>query len=442
MTPETRYARASDGTHIAYQVNGDGPVDILVQRGWFSNLDHEWEEPVLAGVYRRLGSIGRVIRVDRRGSGLSDRLDPSSLPTIEDRIDDIRAVMASVHAERLVLFGMGHASALFGVFAATHPELSHSLVIASPPPTVADRPPDAEAAAEEAEIAARWMTRDYAEEWVVAGAPSRVGDEHLVSWWQADQRLSASPPQAAALARLANQTNIADVLPAIHVPTMVLWRAESWTADTARRLVTNIPGAVAAELPGRDTFLLSGDWQRALMEIERFILGVAQTADEAHRVLSTLLFTDIVGSTRLATSLGDTRWRQVLERHHAIARRELARHRGREVDIAGDGLFAAFDGPGRAIRCAAAIRGALRELDLDVRIGIHAGECERVGPALRGVAVHVGARISAQAAAGEILVSSTVRDLVAGSGIAFQDAGERELKDFTEPWQLYRVIGA
>jgi class 3 adenylate cyclase len=439
MIPETRYARATDGTHIAYQVHGDGPVDILAQRGWVSNLDHEWEEPILAGVYRRLGSIGRVIRVDRRGSGLSDRINPSALPTIEDRIDDIRAVMAAARSERLVLLGVGHASALHGVFAATYPERTHSLVIVSPPATVVARPPDADAALEEADARARWARRDYAAEWVAGGAPSRRSDEALVEWWRRDQALSASPEEAAALARLANETNIDDVLPAIHVPTLVLWRADSWTAPSARHLVARIPGAVARELPGNDAFLLAGDWQRAVNEIESFILGVAHSEDQPHRVLATLLFTDLVGSTELAARLGDAAWRDVVDRHHTLVRRELGRHRGREIDNAGDGFFAAFDGPGRAIRCATAIRDALDGVGLAVRIGVHAGECERVGPALRGIAVHVGARIASQAQAGEILVSSTVRDLVAGSGIGFASAGRRPLKGVDEPWHVFLV---
>ena len=439
MNPETRYARTTDGTHVAYQVHGDGPVDILVQRGWFSNLDHEWEEPVLAGVYRRLGSIGRVIRVDRRGSGLSDRFDPSVPPTIEDRVDDIRAVMTAVGAQRLALLGMGHASALFGVFAATHPQRTHSLVIFSPPKTVVEHPTPAEAAADDEEVATRWATRELAAEWVASGAPTRAGDDALIAWWQADQQLSASPEDAVALSRLANETSIDDVLPAIRVPTLVVWRAESWAADTARHILARVPDAEACELPGSDTFILAGDWQRTVVEIERFILAVNQPEHEPDRILSILLFTDIVDSTPRAAALGDRAWRDLVERHHEAIRRELRRHRGQEIDTAGDGFFAAFDGPARAVRCAKAIHGAMRELGLEVRIGLHAGECERAGAGLRGVAVHLGARIMAQAAPGEILVSSTVRDLVAGSGLHFADAGRRDLKGIPEPWQLYAV---
>ena len=440
MPPETRYVRTADGTHVAYQVHGEGPADILVQRGSFSNLDHEWDEPILAGIYRRLGSIGRVIRIDRRGSGLSDRFDPSVLPTIEDRIDDIRAVMDAVQSERLVLLGLGHASALFVVFAATQPERTRALVMFSPPESIIERSDDTELSTYYARLPARWATRDFAEAFVESGAPSRRSDEALVEWWRQEQRLSASPEHAVALMRLAEETNIDDVLPAIRVPTLIAWRTESWAAAAARHIVGRIPNAEACELPGADAFLLSGDWQQAVARIERFILGVSDFEHEPDRVLATLLFTDIVGSTELAADVGDRAWRKLLDHHHGVIRGELARYRGREIDTAGDGFFAAFDGPGRAIRCAAAIRDGVRELDLRLRIGVHAGECERSGTDLRGVAVHVGARISAAAEPGEILVSSTVRDLVAGSGIGFEDAGRHELKGIPEPWQLYRVM--
>ena len=442
MPPETRYARTADGTHVAYQVHGDGPGDILVQRGSFSNLDHEWEEPTLAGIYRRLGSIGRVIRIDRRGSGLSDRFDPSVLPTIEDRIDDIRAVMNAVKAERLVLLGLGHASALFAVFAATHPEHTRALVMFSPPDSIIQRLDATELSTHYAQLPARWATREYAAAFVESGAPSRRGDEALVEWWRREQELSASPEHAVALARLAEETNIDDVLPAIRVPTLIAWRAESWAAAAARHIVGRIPNADACDLPGADAFLLSGDWQPAVACIERFILDVSDIEQEPDRVLATLLFADIVGSTAVAADLGDRAWRDLLDRHYGVTRRELARYRGREIDTSGDGFFAAFDGPGRAIRCAAAIREGVRELDLQLRIGVHAGECERSGTGLRGVAVHVGARIGAAAEPGEILVSGTVRDLVAGSGIGFEDAGRHALKGVPVEWQLYRVVGA
>src|SRR5688572_10867449 len=343
MTPETHYARTADGTHVAYQVHGDGPLAILVQRGSFSNLDHEWEEPILAGIYRRLGSVGRVIRLDRRGSGLSDRIDPSALATIEDRVDDIRAVMDAVRAERLVLFGLGHASAIFAVFAAAHPERTHALVIFSPPDSIVERPDDADLSRYLGGVPARWATREHAEMFVTNGAPSRRDDEALIEWWRQEQQLSATPEDAVSLMRQAEETNVDDILPSIRVPTLVAWRTESWAAETARHIAGRIPDAETCELPGADAFLLSGDWQRAITCCERFMLGISDSGHEPDRVLATVLFTDIVGSTAEAARVGDRAWRDRIERHHAIVRRELARFRGQEIDTAGDGFFAAFD---------------------------------------------------------------------------------------------------
>ena len=444
VTPETRYARATDGTHVAFQVHGRGEVDILIERGWFTNLDHEWEEPILAGIYRRLGSIGRVIRMDRRGSGLSDPLDQAGLPTIEERSDDILAVMAAAESERAALFGIGHGAAVFTVFAATHPEKTVALVFWAPVSSHIRRF-DAETLTTWSEHARQgWGTRAYAESFVRLGAPSRIDDDALIRWFQEEQRLSASPDDAAILHRLAWATNIEDVLPAVHVPTLVCWREglDDETKEVGRRIAEAIPGAVGRELPGSDLFMTAGDWRGAVREIEDFVLGAARMEADPDRVLATVMFTDIVGSTERAAALGDRGWRELVDRHHAVVRGALARHRGREIDTAGDGFFAAFDGPARAIRCADAIREGLRALDLDVRTGLHAGECERAGTGLRGVAVHVGARVAATARAGEILVTSTIRDLVAGSGIQFEDYGRHELKGLPEPWQLYRVTGS
>lgn len=441
MTPETRYARASDGTHVAFQVHGQGPVDILVERGWFTNLDHEWEEPILAGVYRRLGAIGRVIRMDRRGSGLSDRIDHALLPTIEARSDDILAVMAAAGSERAALFGIGHGAAVFAVFAATHPDRTVALVFWAPVESHLTQFDEATLAASAERASARWATRELAEQFVRIGAPSRSDDEDLIRWFQEEQRLSATPEEAAALHRLAWQTSIRDVLPTVHVPTLVCWREglDERTKEVGREIASAVTRGVGRELPGADLFLTAGDWTGAVREIEDFILAAANSSPETDRVLATVMFTDIVGSTERAVALGDRDWRELVDRHHAAVRRELSRFRGREIDTAGDGFFAAFDGPARAIRCAVAIRAAVAELGLDVRIGLHAGECERVGTGLRGLAVNIGARIGSLARAGEVLVSSTVRDLVAGSGIGFADAGSHELKGIPDPWHVYRV---
>jgi len=441
MTPETRYARTTDGTHVAYQVHGNGPVDMLFERGWFTNLDHEWEEPTLAGILRRLGSIGRVIRMDRRGSGLSDRFDHAQLPTVDDRVDDIEAVMSAAGVDRAALIGIGHGAAIFSYFAAAHPDRTVALIIWSPVQSLVTRWDEPTVEARIAEIVEGWGTHDFAESYVRNGAPSRADDDAFAGWLEEDQRLSGSREDAAALARLAMETNVEEVLPAIHVPTLLVWRegVDATVADAGRRIAAAIPQAEVRELPGVDLFLLAGDWRRGVAEIEAFILDAAREEPDADRVLSTVLFSDIVGSTERAARLGDRAWSDVVDAHHAAVRGQLARFRGREIDTAGDGFFAAFDAPARAIRCADNIRDALSRLDLEVRIGIHAGECERVGSGLRGVAVSIGARISSLAGPGEILVSSTVRDLVAGSGIDFEDAGVHALKGVPESRQLYRV---
>jgi class 3 adenylate cyclase len=440
-TPETCYARTTDGTHVAYQVHGNGPVDMLLERGWFTNLDHEWEEPIMAGVLRRLGSIGRVIRMDRRGSGLSDRFDHTQLPTVDDRVDDIEAVMSAAAVDRAALIGIGHGAAIFSYFAAAHPDRTVALIIWSPVQSLVTRWDEPTVEAQVAAAVEGWGTRDMAEEILRIGAPSRAGDDAFADWMQEDQRLSGSREAAAALARLAMETNVEEVLPAIHVPTLLVWRegVDATVADAGRRIAATIPQAEVRELPGVDLFLLAGDWRRGVAEIEAFILDAAREEPDADRVLSTVLFSDIVGSTERASRLGDRAWSDVVDAHHAAVRGQLARFRGREIDTAGDGFFVAFDAPARAIRCAVNIRDALSRLDLAVRIGIHAGECERVGSGLRGVAVSIGARISSLAGPGEILVSSTVRDLVAGSGIGFEDAGRHALKGVPDEWQLYRV---
>jgi class 3 adenylate cyclase len=437
VIPETRYARTSDRTHVAYKVSGDGPIDILVMRAWYSNVENEWREPVFSGILRRLGSIGRVVHLDRRGTGLSDRIEQESLPTLEQRVDDMRAVLDAIASERVILLGLAHASALCSVFAATYPERTAGLIAWSPPWTLVGGDGLFQNDGYIERIRSSWGTLEHAEAIVEAAAPSRVGDEAFAEWIRTDQLESGSAEQAEAQWRMVTETNVDDILPSVHVPTLVLWRHGAELAS--RHFAERIANATAVELPGEDHALISGDWRTALHEIEVFIERAAEIETESDRVLATVMFTDIVGSTDRATALGDRRWRELIDRHHAAIRRELARHRGREIDTAGDGFFAAFDGPARAIRCAVAIREALRPLDLAVRIGVHAGECERAGNGLRGVAVHIGARIAGTAGASEILVSSTVRDLVAGSGIVFEDAGEHELKGVPEPWRLYRV---
>jgi class 3 adenylate cyclase len=437
MTAETRYARTIDGTHVAYQVHGNGPIDLLVLRAWHSALEHEWNEPILAGIYRRLGSLGRVIRLDRRGIGQSDRLDEATLPTVEHRVDDMRAVLDAVGSERVVLIGLAQGAALCSVFAATYPERTAGLVIWSPTHVLVGQADFEAIRAFSDEIGDRWGTEELAREIVQTAVPSRAGDEAFIEWIRSDQLASGTASEARVQWELVAATNIDAVLPGIHVPTAVMRRAGS--PDAAPHFASRIPGAAAIELPGSDHALIATDWRPALAEIERFVERVGGLEIEADRVLATVMFTDLVGSTERAAALGDAGWRDLVDRHHAVVRAALARHRGREIDTAGDGFFAAFDGPARAIRCAAAIRDAVTALGLEIRIGLHAGECERVGSGLRGMAVHVGARVSSLATTGEILVTSTVRDLVAGSGIAFADHGQHELKGIPDAWRVYRV---
>ena len=441
MRPETRFARAPDGTYLAYQVSGDGPVDIVLLRGWYSMLEHEWDEPVLARILRRLGAMGRLIRFDRRGAGLSDRIIHRPVPTIEERLDDILAVMGAAGSERALMIGLADGATLCTVFAATHPERTSGLVLyESPRPT--QGPGDAGPRADRAEAFAervreQWATRELAAMFIESGAPSRAGDAHLVDWMLEDFRLSGSGEDAAAMVRVSAATDIAAALPAVHVPTLVTAR-EGSRAQDAHDLVGRIAGARLVLLPGDDHMLLGGDSDAFLRAIEGFIpdLGAARQPD---RVLETLLFVDIVDSTGRAVAMGDRAWAELLEAQLTAIRALLAPHRGREVDSAGDGLFAAFDGPGRAVRCAGAIVDTARTGGLEVRVGLHCGEVERISGRLRGVAVHVAARVAGSAGPSEILVTGTVRDLVAGSGLAFDDRGVHELKGIPEPYRLWAV---
>jgi len=424
-------------------VSGDGPVDLVAMRAWITNLEHEWREPVLARMYRRLESMGRLIRLDRRGSGLSDRFRPGRMPTIEDRVDDVRAVMDAAGSRRAVLVGLATASRLCAVFAATHPERTAGLILYegeareawAPDYPWGETPESFESSL--TEVRRDWGTRELAERIVRGAAPSRVGDAAFVSWLAEDQIQSATPEEAERLARLDFETDVREVLPAVHVPTLVLARSGSGGAERSRDLAGRIPRARYVELPGDDHMSISGDTDAILREIERFIETLREEEQDMDRILATLLFTDVVGSTRTAAVLGDRRWSEMIEAHHTRVRALLARHRGRLIDTAGDGVFAAFDGPARSIRCAKAIIDDARDLGLEVRAGVHTGECERVGDRLRGLAVHIGARVAALAAPSEVLVSGTVKDLVAGSGLAFDDRGTRELSGVPGEWRIY-----
>jgi len=444
MTPQTRYAKSGD-VHIAYQVVGDGQLDLV----WIPSLAHHvelnWENPVVARWLERLAEIGRVIVFDKRGTGMSDRMSGDT--TLETRMDDIRAVMDSAKSPRALVVALGEGGPFAMLFAATYPDRTAGLVLIHTAPRGVWSPEfpwlDSRGEVERRidEMVRRWTEPGAYDESLVRASPDLTEDERRA--FGRVVRLSVSPGALRDYMRANLDVDVCAVLPTIRVPTLVLHRTEiPVDIRSGRYLAEHIPGARLVELPGRNFAPQVGDQEAVVAEIERFVAEIQSGewgAAEPDRVLSTVLFTDIVGSTERAARLGDQAWRQLLQRHHQLVRRELARHRGRELDTAGDGFFASFDGPARAIRCGCAVVGAVKELDLEVRAGLHTGECELVDGKVGGIAVHIGARVAAQAAPGEVLVSSTVRDLVAGSGIVFADRGLAELKGIPGEWRLFAV---
>jgi pimeloyl-ACP methyl ester carboxylesterase len=440
--PETRYAQSGD-VNIAFQVVGDGPLDLVYVPGWVSHLEYFWQEPSYAAFLRRLASFSRLILFDKRGTGMSDRVPDSELPTLEQRMDDVRAVMDAVGSEEAALLGMSEGGPMCLLFAATYPERTRAAIILG---SYARRTwaPDHPWAPTEADQEA--FIEEVARDWggtvgLAARAPSQVGNEAFSRWWSTYLRMSASPGAAKTFTRMNAQIDVRDVLPLVQVPTLIVHRAgdRAMSVEGSRYMAERIEGARYVELPGEDHLPFVGDQDQILDEVEEFLTGVRR-GPEPDRVLATVLFTDIVGSTERAAELGDRRWRELLEAHHAAVRGELERFRGREVDTAGDGFLATFDGPARAIRCATAIRGAVERLGLTIRAGLHTGECELHGNNVSGLAVHMGARVAALARPGEVLVSSTVKDLVAGSGIEFDDRGVHKLKGIPGDWRLHAAL--
>ena len=444
MRPETRYAKSGD-IHIAYQVLGDGPLDLVIAPSSITHIEHGWEEPSLARYLQRLASFSRTIIFDKRGMGLSDRV---ALATLEERMDDLRAVMDAVGSERAALLGSSEGGPMAAMFAATYPERTSALVLYGSPASYVWAPDYPwRLTREEWEKAFQQASAAIADRWgrvadLSRMAPSRVNDERFKQWWMTLQRLAASPGAALALSRMNSEIDIRHVLPAIRVPTLVLHRTgdQAIKVEEGRYIAERIPGAKFVELPGADHFSFLGDADTLVSEIEEFLTGVRH-APEPERALATVLFTDIVGSTDRAAEIGDHRWRELLEAHNALVRKELSRYRGREIQTTGDGFHATFDGPARGIRCACAIGDAVRRLGIDIRAGLHTGEVELLDDKVGGIAVHIGARVAAQAGAGEVLVSSTVKDLVAGSGIEFEDRGAQVLKGVPGEWRLFRVAG-
>jgi class 3 adenylate cyclase len=440
MRPETRYSK-SGGVNIAFQVVGDGPRDLVLVPGFVSHLDVDWDDPRHAHFLRRLSSFSRLIRFDKRGTGLSDR--PGGLPDLETRMDDVRAVMEAVGSTQAVLFGYSEGGPLSVLFAATYPSMTVALVLYG---TYAKRQdPDDDypwaATREERQGYALQVEEDWGWE-ADLRRMCPTADEAMARWWRTRARAAASPGAARDLVLMNSLVDVRDVLPTIQAPTLVLHRSGDLDSrvEEGRYVADRISGARFVELSGRDHVPWI-DADQVVDEIEEFVTGV-RPAPDPDRVLATVLFTDLVDSTRRAAELGDRRWRELLEQHHGVVRQALARYSGRELDTAGDGFLAAFDGPARAIRCGCEVRDTVRTFGLELRAGIHTGECELVDGKPAGIAVHIGARVAAAAGAGELLVSSTVKDLVAGSGITFEDRGEHELKGVPGSWRLYAVTNA
>jgi class 3 adenylate cyclase len=441
--PETKYAKSGD-IHIAYQAIGQGPTDLVAIPSMASNLEVTWEEPTFVRFFNRFSSFCRFIHFDKRGTGLSDRVP--EVPTLEERMDDARAVMDTVGSERAALMGFSEGGPMAALFAATYPERTTALILCG-------------------SFARFTGTEDYpwmptkevfdqlipvwAEQWGTSSTlsvpmfcPSKVGDEGFLRWFNHLERQSATPTSLKAILGWNTDIDIREILPAIQVPTLVLHRTGDLVCsiDNGRYLAEHIPNAKFVELVGADHFPNLGDSEAVVAEIEEFLTGV-RSVPEPDRVLATVLFTDICASTERAAQLGDQTWKELLDCHDKIVRHQLDSHRGQWVNSTGDGLVARFDGPGRAIRCATSLRDALRGVGLEVRAGLHTGEIELRGEDIAGVGVHIAQRVQGMAKPSEVLASRTVVDLVTGSGIGFEDRGEHELKGVPGTWKLFAVAG-
>jgi pimeloyl-ACP methyl ester carboxylesterase len=435
-SPEIRYAKSGDDVDIAYSVSGAGPIDLVWVQGYVNNVELHWEHPGTQQFISRLTSFCRLIRFDRRGTGSSDRtVSPGT--TLEQRMDDVRGVMDAAGSHRAVLFGVSEGGPMSVMFSATYPERTQALVLYG----AFARSPTRSAGLSQDEIEARYNLVRQA--WGTGAsalrmAPSQASDEAYARYWARFERLSCSPSAAVALMRASLEFDVRDLLPAIRVPTLVLHRTGDGAVpvEHGRFLGKHIPGAKYVEMAGNDHAPVIGDPERIIGEIEEFLTG-SRSEMEIDRVLATVLFTDVVDSTKRAATLGDRPWRQLLDRHDQIVRQQLSRFRGREVKNLGDGFLATFDGPARAVRCAAAIADTIKPLGIAVRGGLHTGEIELKGDDIGGIAVNIAARVAAVAGPNETLVSSTVRDLVAGSGLQFEDRGLHDLKGLPDHVHLY-----
>jgi class 3 adenylate cyclase/pimeloyl-ACP methyl ester carboxylesterase len=435
VQPDIRYARNGD-VAIAYQLVGEGERDLVLVPDYASNLVYGWESPYWREFYERLARSFRLILFDKRGTGLSDR-GGAGWAALETRMEDMRAVLDAVGSERAVVFGSQEGGQMAVLYAASYPQATEALVLFQFSAYF-------EGGSESLywqrarEFLHGWGTQEFADQLLAEGCPTLLRSEADRLWFANSLRVGASPEIGLALNMAYADSDVRDVLPSIRVPTLLLSRGEI-ARPNSEDAVRRIPGARLVRLAGSDyaEVFLSPE---IIDEVEAFVATIGAPV-EPESVLATILFTDLVGSTATAAELGDRRWRELLEQHHALVRRELARYRGIELDTAGDGFFARFDGPARAIRCACAIRDAIGELGLEVRAGVHTGECELLDGKVAGIAVSIGARVAARAEPGEVLVSQTVRDLVAGSGLAFDDRGVAELKGVPGEWRLYGVAG-
>src|SRR3954469_19694220 len=437
MQPVTQYAKSGD-VHIAYQAFGNGSINLVMVPGFVSNVENYWDQPDFARFLNRLATYARVVTFDKRGTGMSDRV--AELPGLDQRMDDLRAVMDAAGMEQASLLGISEGAPLAVLFAATYPDRCRGLILYG-----------------SFSRFSYWFANDealaaffrYVEQaWGTGGsvqrfAPSRATDATFQRWGGRNERLGASPAAVTALMHMNSQIEISGILPAVRVPTLVIHRTGDKTVSVegGRDVAAHIPGARLVEFPGDDHLFYVGEGADEISDtIEEFLTG-SRAAVPADRVLATVLFTDIVGSTEKAAALGDQRWRDLLDHHHATIRRNLKRFRGHEVKTTGDGFLATFDGPARGVCCACAIADEIRPLGIEVRAGLHTGECEVIGDDVGGIAVHIGARVAALAGASEVLVSGTVKDLVVGSGLTFEDRGLYELKGVSDPWHVYAVTG-
>jgi pimeloyl-ACP methyl ester carboxylesterase len=440
MTPEIHFAE-NDGVNIAYQVFGSGSRDLIIIPGWLSNLDIFWEEPRAARFFRALAEFSRVILVDKRGTGLSDRVPP---PTLEVQMDDVKAVMEAADSRQASFLGYSEGGAMSTLFAATYPDKTSSLILIGCSPKEV---PDGVSYEEFVESRDSWLVK-IENEWggplaIEELAPSLVTDEKFRHWLGKFLRSSASKSDAAKMLKMSWKIDVRPVLTLISCPTLVLHATKDCVCpiEDGRYLAQNIPDARLVELDTEDHVPYAGGAETIVREVKKF-LGEESKTNLSDRVLTTVLFTDIVDSTKLAAEMGDRDWSDLLESHHKAVRMELDVFRGHEVKTTGDGFHATFDGPARAVQCANAIRQTTRQLGLSLRIGIHTGECEIRGDSLEGVAIHMAARVSGMAAGGDILVSRTIKDLVAGSGIEFEDFGTHILKGIPDEHQIFKVISA